>query len=71
MFVVCILSQFMYSPRTTHLDVVCHILQYLKTCPDLGLFYKYGIQSGLSCFIDVDYAGSKSDRRFTSGFYRS
>ncbi|GFY80815.1 hypothetical protein Acr_01g0006240 [Actinidia rufa] len=32
------------------------------------LFYKSGIQLGLSCFTNADYLGSKSDRRSTSGF---
>ena len=44
------------------------ILRYLKSCPGLGLFYKSGIQSSLSCFTDADYAGSKMDRRSTFGF---
>ncbi|GFZ18373.1 hypothetical protein Acr_27g0001120 [Actinidia rufa] len=61
-------SQFMHSPRTSHLDVGYHILRYLKLCLGLGLFYKSGVQSSLSCFTNVDYAGSKSDRRSTSDF---
>ena len=65
-FAISFVSQFMHSPRTSHLDVVYHIFLYLKTCSDLGLFYKSGTQSGLSCYTDVDYAGSKSDRRSTS-----
>ena len=67
-FAVSIVSQFMHSPRTSHLDAVYHILRYLKSCPGRGLLYKSGVQSGLSCFTDDDYAGSKSDRRSTSGF---
>ncbi|GFZ05939.1 hypothetical protein Acr_18g0001090 [Actinidia rufa] len=67
-FAVSIVSQFMHSPRTSHLDAVYHILRYLKSCPGRGLFYKSGVQSGLSCFTDADYAWSKSDRRSTSGF---
>ena len=66
-FAVSIVSQFMHAPRSAHLDAVHHILRYLKTCPGLGLFYSAGTQSGVSCFTDADYAGSKSDRRSTSG----
>ena len=58
----------MHSPHTSHLDVVYHILRYLTTCPGLGLFFTAGTQSGISCFTDADYAGSKNDRRSTSGF---
>ena len=38
-FVVSVVSQFMHAPRTSHLDVVHHILRYLKTCLAIGLFY--------------------------------
>ena len=67
-FAVSVVSQFMHAPRTSHLDAVHQILRYLKTCPGLGLFYTSGEQCGVSCFTDADYAGSKTDRRSTSGF---
>ena len=67
-FAVSVVSQFMHAPRTSHMEDVNHSLRYLKTCPGLGLFFASGIQSGVSCFTDADYAGSKSDRRSTSGF---
>ncbi|GFZ17293.1 LMBR1-like membrane protein [Actinidia rufa] len=35
------------------------------TCPGLGLFYTAKAQDGVSCFIDADYVGSKSDKRST------
>ena len=41
-FVVIVVSQFMHSPRTSYLDVVYHILQYLKTYCGLGLFFMTG-----------------------------
>ena len=37
MFVVSVASQFMHLRHTSHLDVVYHIIRYLKTCPDLGV----------------------------------
>ena len=58
-FAVSVVSQFMHAPRTSHLDVVHHILQYLKTCPGLGLFYSAKAQDGVSCFAYADYAGSE------------
>ena len=67
-FAVSVVSQFMHAPRTSHMEAVHHILRYLKTCPGLGLFFTAGQQTGVSCFTDADYAGSKSDRRSTSGF---
>ena len=38
-FVVSIVSQFMPTPRTSHIDVAHYILRYLKICPSLRLFY--------------------------------
>ena len=35
-FVVSVVRQFMHSSRTSHLDIVYHILRYLKMCPGLG-----------------------------------
>ncbi|XP_059629691.1 uncharacterized protein LOC132272588 [Cornus florida] len=70
-FTVSVMSQFMHAPRTAHMDAVYHILQYLKSCPGLGLFYSSSRQVGLSCFSDADYAGSKTDRRSTSDFCTS
>ncbi|GFZ21735.1 hypothetical protein Acr_29g0008970 [Actinidia rufa] len=67
-FAVSIVSQFMHSPRTSHLDGVYHILRYLKSCPGRGLFYKSGVPSGLSYFTDANYVRSKSDRCSTSDF---
>jgi hypothetical protein len=32
-FVVSLVSQFMYAPRTTHLEVIVRILRYLKKSP--------------------------------------
>jgi len=57
----------MHAPHTEHLDAVHHILRYLKTSLGLGLFFTADPQSGLSCFTDADYAGSRTDRRSTSG----
>ncbi|GFY95400.1 hypothetical protein Acr_10g0007850 [Actinidia rufa] len=65
-FAVSVVSQFMHATRTSHLDVVHHILQYLKTCPGLRLFYTSKEQCGVSCFTDADYAGSKTNFRSTS-----
>ena len=55
-FAVSIVSQFMHTPRTAHLDAVYHILRYLKSCPGLGLFFSADTQTGISCFTDTDYA---------------
>ena len=73
-FAVSVVSQIMHALHTSHLDVVHHILRYLKTYPGLGLFYTAKAQDEVSCFTDTDYAGLKSDRRSIYGlctFYDS
>ncbi|XP_028080876.1 uncharacterized protein LOC114282400 [Camellia sinensis] len=65
---VSVVSQFMHAPRTEYLNVVPHILRYLKTSPNLGLFFTATHQSKLSCFTDANHAGSRTDRRSTFGF---
>jgi len=67
-FSVSVLSQFMHSPRTSHLEATRRVLRYLKGAPGLGLFYRAGCSSSLSCFTDADFAGSLTDRRSTTGF---
>ncbi|GMP97900.1 hypothetical protein CsSME_00045987 [Camellia sinensis var. sinensis] len=58
----------MHAPRTKYLNVIPHILRYLKTSPDLGLFFTATHQSKLSCFTDANHARSRTDRRSTSSF---
>ena len=67
-FAVNVVSQFMHVLQTSHMDAVRHILRYLKTCPGLELFYTTGAQSGVSCFTEADYAGSKDDKQSTFSF---
>ena len=64
-FAVSVVSQFMHASRTEYLDVVYHILKYLKTSLALELFFTAAPQSGLSYFTDADYAGSRTDRHST------
>ena len=39
-FAVSVVSQFMHAPRQSHLNVVHHILRYLKATPGKGLFFR-------------------------------
>ena len=67
-YAVNILSQFMHSPRLSHLQAAHRVLRYLKGTTGLGLPF---IQSGMICldaYTDSDFAGSLSNRRSTSGY---
>uniref|UniRef100_A0A803NGJ9 Uncharacterized protein n=1 Tax=Cannabis sativa TaxID=3483 RepID=A0A803NGJ9_CANSA len=67
-FVVNILSQFMSSPRTPHLQAVHHLLRYLKGSPGQGLLYSTSSSLQLHGFSDSDWASCPTTRRSTTGF---
>ena len=58
----------MSSPTISHWAAVEHILCYLKEAPGRGILYKKHGHTRIECFSDSDWAGSKEDRRFTSGY---
>ncbi|RVW15529.1 Retrovirus-related Pol polyprotein from transposon RE1 [Vitis vinifera] len=41
-FIVSVVSQYMHSPKESHLEAVYKILRYLKGSPGKGLFFKKG-----------------------------
>ncbi|XP_062075355.1 uncharacterized mitochondrial protein AtMg00810-like [Humulus lupulus] len=67
-FAVHNLSQFMSSPRTTHLQAVHHLLRYLKGKPGQGLLYPSSSSLQLRAFSDLDWASCPITRRSTTGF---
>ena len=67
-FAVSVVSQFMHSPKTHHMDAVNRIIRYLKGCPGRGLLYKSSGNLQIECYTDADWAGSLDDRRSTSGY---
>ena len=58
----------MSSPTIDHWTVVEQILCYLKGAPGRGIVYSNHGHNRLECFMDVDWVGSKEDRRSTSGY---
>ena len=67
MFSVCLCARFQSSPKESHLIAVKRILRYLRGSPNLGLWFPRNISFDLIGFSDADYAGSKIDRKSTSG----
>jgi len=67
-FAVSLVSQFMQSPHKENLEAVHRILRYLKSTPSRGLFFKKTGQQAIEVFTDVDWAGSITDRKSTSGY---
>ncbi|KAK2986874.1 hypothetical protein RJ640_000992 [Escallonia rubra] len=67
-YAVSIVSQFMSEPTVKHWAALEQILCYLKGAPDLGLLYSNHGHSYIECFSDADWAGSKLDRKSTTGY---
>ncbi|GJT02128.1 putative ribonuclease H-like domain-containing protein [Tanacetum coccineum] len=67
MFAVCACARFQVTPKVSHLHAVKRIFIYLKGQPKLGLWYPRDSPFDLEAFSDSDYAGSRLDRRSTTG----
>ena len=67
-FAVSLVSQYMHSPKETHLQAVYRILRYLKNSPGKGLFFQKNASKDVEIFTDADWAGSVEDRRSTTGY---
>ena len=66
---VSIISQYMSSSIVDHWANVEQILCYLKGGPGCGILYNNHGHNRFDCFTDADWAGSKEDRRSTTGYY--
>ena len=60
-------SQYLFTPRSTHYAVVLRILRYLKGTIFHGIFYSVQSPFVLRAFSDVDWVGDSIDRRSTTG----
>ena len=58
----------MQHPTKPHLDCIRRILRYVKATQNYGLFYRADLDIKLEGYTDVDWAGSQTDRRSTSGY---
>ncbi|XP_050895881.1 secreted RxLR effector protein 161-like [Lathyrus oleraceus] len=67
MFSVCLCARFQENPKESHLIAIKRIMKYLKGTTNVGLWYPKGSICNLVGYSDADYAGSKTDRKSTSG----
>ncbi|XP_066324042.1 uncharacterized mitochondrial protein AtMg00810-like [Miscanthus floridulus] len=67
MLSVCMCARFQANPKECHLMAVKRILRYLVHTPNFGLWYPKGSIFNLLGYSDSDYAGSKVERKSTSG----
>lgn len=68
-FSVGLVSRFMTSPHQTHLDAALHIVKYISTTPDLGIFYNRSGTLQLHGYTDSDWGNSCPDTRRSTGGY--
>ena len=66
---VSVVSQYTSSPTIDYWAGVEQIICYLKEALGLGILYSNLGLNRLECFTDEDWAGSKEDKRSTSGYY--
>jgi hypothetical protein len=68
-YAVNVVSQFMHDPRKAHMDDVERILRYLKSNPGKGILFSTHGNLKVEGYTNADWAGSKNDRRSTSGYF--
>lgn len=67
-FSIQTLSQFMHSPRKSHLRLAIRVLRYLKHSPGKGINIKKSENLNLSAYVDADWGKCLSTRRSVSGY---
>ena len=67
MFSVCMCARFQSNPKQSHLIAVKRIIRYLLGTINLGLWYAKSSTCNIIGYSDLDFAGSKTDRKSTSG----
>ncbi|GJW87814.1 retrovirus-related pol polyprotein from transposon TNT 1-94 [Tanacetum coccineum] len=69
MFSVCLCARFQEDPKTSHLEAVKCMFQYIKGTMHLGLWYLKGTGIETVVYADSDHAGDYVDRKSTSGIF--
>lgn len=68
-FSVQYLSQFMQSPRSSHIAAVLHTLKYLARDPAQGLSFNSNSSLKLQAYCDSNWSSCPCSRRSMSGYY--
>ncbi|OMO97862.1 hypothetical protein CCACVL1_04429 [Corchorus capsularis] len=67
LFSVCLCDHFQSRPNESHLIAVKKIFRYLHGTTGLGLWYPKGSLLDLAGYFDVNFVGSKTNRKSTNG----
>lgn len=67
-YVVQHLSQFMHSPKKSHMDAALRVVKYLKGSPGLGILLPSTGSMNVFAYCDSDWASCPMSRRSLTGF---
>ena len=67
MLSACLCARYQADPKESCLLVVKHIMRYLAGTSHLGLWCPKSNTCGLLGYLDVDFIGSRTDRKCTLG----
>ncbi|KAL0313239.1 UNVERIFIED_CONTAM: Retrovirus-related Pol polyprotein from transposon RE1 [Sesamum radiatum] len=62
------LTQFVHQSGQVHMDVALHLVRYLKSCPDQGLFFPSSNPSALTAYYNADWTSCDDSRRSLTGY---
>ncbi|RVW37281.1 Retrovirus-related Pol polyprotein from transposon TNT 1-94 [Vitis vinifera] len=69
-YALSVVSQYMHNPGEQHMNVVMHILRYLKNAPGKGILFAKNVDhQSIEVYTNADWAGAVDDRRSTSGYF--
>ncbi|KAL1194230.1 Retrovirus-related Pol polyprotein from transposon RE1 [Cardamine amara subsp. amara] len=68
-YVIHVLSQFMKSPRTDHMEAALRVVRYLKGTPGQGVVFRSNCDLKIHGWTDSDWSGCPLTRRSVSGWF--
>ena len=67
-FVVQVLSQYMHSPKNSHMEATLRVVRYIKGTAGLGLFMPSNNMSELVAYCDSDWGACIESRKSVTGY---
>ena len=67
-FVVQVLSQYMHSPKISHMEATLRVVRYIKETPGLELFMPSNKGNEMVAYCDSDWGACVETRRSVTGY---
>ena len=67
-FVVQVLSQYMHSPKNSHMEATLRVVRYIKGTAGLGLFMPSNNMSELVAYCDSDWGACIESKKSVTGY---